>query len=133
MNLMLRDAENLVVADFGISRFSDSDSEHTTEAMLLGTPAYMSPEQCMGQKVDERADLYSAGVIFYEMLIGRRPYIGRAMMEILKQHVNSPVPTLPRALSRWQPLLDGLMAKELDGRVPSADEALRLLKRLSSH
>jgi eukaryotic-like serine/threonine-protein kinase len=127
MNILLRDADNLVIGDFGISRFSESDSEHTTEAMLLGTPAYMSPEQCMGQRVDERADLYSVGVIFYEMLAGRRPYLGRVVTEILKAHISAPIPKLPPPLARWQPVLNALMEKRVVRRVASAQLALELL------
>ena len=78
---MFRPDGSLVTADFGVSRLSDSTGEHTTEGMLLGIPAYMSPEQCMGLPFDERADLYSADVIDYELITGRRPYVGRGVIE----------------------------------------------------
>ena len=129
-NLMFRPDGSLVIADFGVSRLSDSTGEHTTEGMLLGTPAYMSPEQCMGLPVDERADLYSAGVIAYELITGRRPYVGRGVIETLKMHIDSPVPALPEHAKGLQPLIDTLMCKQLSQRVGSAAKALSLLAKL---
>ncbi len=129
-NLMFRADGGLVITDFGISRLSDSPGEHTTEGMLLGTPAYMSPEQCMGQPVDERADLYSAGVIAYELITGRRPYVGRGFTETLKMHVDSPVPVLPAHAKKLQPLIDTLMCKQLSQRVGTATKALSLFAKL---
>jgi serine/threonine protein kinase len=74
--------------------------------------------------VGPRSDLYSLGVIFHEMLTGRRPYAGGTIIEILAQHISAPVPKLPAALALYQPLLDGLLAKRADDRFESAEAVL---------
>lgn len=131
-NIMHRDDDTLVIADLGISRFTESSGEHTTEAMLLGTPAYMSPEQCMGHALDERADLYSTGIVFYEMLMGRRPYVGRGVTDVLYMHVNADIPRFPPEFEDLQPLLDGLMAKDITKRLSGAPRALEVLNHCQS-
>ena len=87
----------------------------------------MSPEQALGEELDPRTDIYSLGVIFYEMLTGRKPFTGTSAIEVLQEHVNAPVPQLPSALSHHQPLLARLMAKSRDDRFASADELLSAL------
>ena len=126
-NVLRRESGQLVIADFGISRPLDESGEHTTVGSLLGSPAYMSPEQCLGQALDARADLYSAGVIFAEMLMGARPFRGDNVASVLYQHVHGPLPQLPDGLDRHQPLLNALLAKDPSGRIDSAAEALKLL------
>jgi serine/threonine protein kinase len=91
---------------------------------VLGSPYYISPEQAQGQRVDVRTDLYSLGVMFYEMLTGQRPYNGRSAVAIMSQHTSSPVPALPESTAMQQPLLDRLMAKQQSARYNSADELL---------
>jgi serine/threonine protein kinase len=91
---------------------------------VLGSPYYISPEQAQGQRVDARTDLYSLGVMFYEMLTGQRPYLGRSAVAIMSQHSASPVPQLPEPTAAQQPLLDRLMAKQQSARYASADELL---------
>ena len=91
---------------------------------MLGSPYYISPEQSQGQRVDARTDLYSLGVMFYEMLTGQRPYGGRTAMAIMSQHASEPVPVLPEPVAAQQPLLDRLMAKQQSARYASADELL---------
>jgi serine/threonine-protein kinase PpkA len=90
----------------------------------LGSPFYISPEQAQGHRVDARTDLYSLGVMFYEMLTGQRPYSGRTAIAIMVQHARSPVPTLPQALAAQQPVLERLMAKRPKARYASVDELL---------
>jgi serine/threonine-protein kinase PpkA len=98
--------------------------------VLRGSPYYMSPEQAQGEELDGRSDLYSLGVIFYEMLTGTKPYLGPTAVEVLQQHVTGAVPQLQPALAHHQPLLDSMMAKDRNARLDSVDA---LLERLHSH
>src|SRR5271163_3122268 len=123
-NVMLREDNSPVLIDFGLARRSIEDAGTTGAGQVLGSPYYISPEQSQGQRVDVRTDLYSLGVMFYEMLTGQRPYAGRSAVAIMEQHTGSPVPLLPPATAVQQPLLDRLMAKRPNARYASADELL---------
>lgn len=123
-NVMLREDNSPVLIDFGLARRSLEDAGTTGIGQVLGSPYYISPEQSQGQRVDARTDLYSLGVMFYEMLTGRRPYAGRSAVAIMQQHSTAPVPTLPAPTAAQQPLLDRLMAKQQHARYASADELL---------
>jgi DNA-binding response OmpR family regulator len=123
-NVMLREDNSPVLIDFGLARRSMDDAGTTGVGQVLGSPYYISPEQSQGQRVDARTDLYSLGVMFYEMLTGQRPYGGRTAMAIMSQHTTSPVPVLPDPCAAQQPLLDRLMAKQQSARYASADELL---------
>ncbi len=123
-NVMLREDNSPVLIDFGLARRSLDDAGTTGVGQVLGSPYYISPEQAQGQRVDARADLYSLGVMFYEMLTGQRPYAGRSAVAIMSQHTSSPVPILPEPTAVQQPLLDRLMAKQQSARYGSADELL---------
>ena len=123
-NVMLREDNSPVLIDFGLARRSDDDGSATGVGKVLGSPFYMSPEQAQALPVDARTDLYSLGVMFYEMLTGSRPYLGRSAMAIMAQHTKSPVPVLPPELAEQQPVLSRLMAKEPGSRYSSTDELL---------
>ena len=122
-NVMLREDNSPVLIDFGLARRS-VEIGTTSVGQVLGSPYYISPEQSQGLKVDARTDLYSLGVMFFEMLTGHRPYIGKSAMEIMEQHAASSVPRLPSHVGLQQALVDRLMAKELSHRYASADELL---------
>jgi eukaryotic-like serine/threonine-protein kinase len=123
-NVMLREDNSPVLIDFGLARRSLDDAGTTGIGQVLGSPYYISPEQSQGQRVDARTDLYSLGVMFYEMLTGQRPYAGRSALAIMEQHASAPVPILPPPTDVQQPLLDRLMAKQQSARYASADELL---------
>jgi eukaryotic-like serine/threonine-protein kinase len=123
-NVMLREDNSPVLIDFGLARRSVDDGGTTGVGQVLGSPYYISPEQAQGQRVDVRTDLYSLGVMFYEMLTGQRPYGGRSAVAIMSQHTSSPVPSLPESTAMQQPLVDRLMAKQQSDRYASADELL---------
>jgi len=93
----------------------------------MATPLYMSPEQCLGQPHDERGDLYSTGVILYEMLTGKLPYEGDNASALAYQHVHGEVPRLPKRLAGYQSILDRLLAKRADGRFQSARELFNFI------
>ena len=123
-NVMLREDNAPVLIDFGLARRADDDGSTTGIGRVLGSPFYMSPEQAQAQPIDARTDLYSLGVMFYEMLTGARPYLGRSAMAIMAQHTKSPVPVLSAELAAQQPILNRLMAKELRQRYSCTDELL---------
>jgi len=123
-NVMLREDNSPVLIDFGLARRAVDDAEMTGAGQVLGSPYYISPEQAQGHRVDARTDLYSLGVMFYEMLTGQKPYNGRSALAIMRQHATSPVPALPAPTAAQQPLLDRLMAKQPSARYASAEELL---------
>jgi serine/threonine-protein kinase len=122
------DEELARIVDFGIAavgEMMEPNQRLTTEGMVLGTPAYMSPEQSTGEEVDERSDLFSLGVMLYEMLCGRLPFDGTAVA-IAKAHLASDVPPIAvrvpglRADPRLEAVSMRLMAKDPAGRYQSA-------------
>ena len=122
--LMLRDGDTLVMADFGIAKSMGATFNRTRHGEGLGTPFYLSPEQALGRDVDHRTDLYSLGVIFYELVIGQPPYLGEDAAQVVQKHIHAPVPRLPGPLASLQPLIDKLMAKLPGDRYASAKDAL---------
>ena len=81
------------VADFGLAQLMDSGARLTRTGMLSGTPHYMAPEQALGQRVDQRCDVYALGIVAYEMLVGRTPFGGESPVAVLLQQVHEPLPT----------------------------------------
>ena len=125
------------VLDFGLAR--RSGVPHGTVAQtysyaIVGTPDYMAPEQALGEAVGPRTDLYAVGVIAFEMLTGRRPFVGRSPMETLAQHLKEPPPP-PSSLVALPPgleeLLLRLLSKEPSQRPGSAGEVARALRALA--
>jgi serine/threonine protein kinase len=119
-NILFRGDGTILLSDFGIAKQLAVDTELTSTGTILGSPFYMSPEQAEGLVVDGRTDIYSLGVIMYEMLVGHRPYQGDSAIKVIMQHIQSPLPVLPPELSDYQPLLAHIMAKKREERVPDA-------------
>jgi len=119
-NLLLREDGSVAFIDFGLARQLRLESDITGVGTIFGTPHYMSPEQGHGVPLDERSDLYSLGVVLYEMLTGEKPYSAETPLAVIYKHANAPIPVLPAALSHLQPLLQGLLAKKPEARYPSA-------------
>jgi len=90
----------------------------------------MSPEQVQGRALDLRTDIYSAGVLLFQMLTGRHLFDGATAVEVALHHLNTPPPALPEALARYQRLLDKLVEKDRDARFRNADEVIGFLSRL---
>jgi len=130
-NVMLRDNGSVVLIDFGLARSLLGGDGSTRTGVLRGSPYYMSPEQAQGEALDARTDLYSLGVILYEMLAGRKPYLGASAIDVLQQHVMAPVPELPMHQLSYQPLLERLMSKSREQRIASCDELLAALEQMS--
>ncbi len=129
-NVMLRDDGSVVLIDFGLARSLLSGDGSTRTGVLRGSPYYMSPEQAQGEALDARTDLYSLGVMLYEMLAGKKPYLGASAIDVLQQHVMAPVPELPMQHLPYQPLLERLMAKSREQRIASCDELLAALEQM---
>jgi eukaryotic-like serine/threonine-protein kinase len=127
-NLMFRGDDSLALADFGISKKLDEVNDITTMGQILGTPHYMSPEQGEGVDVDARTDLYSLGVVLYELLTGDKPYSAATPAALIYQHVHAPIPRLPRALKQYQDIIDSLLAKKADDRLQTAREVITALE-----
>ncbi|MDH3978615.1 MAG: protein kinase [Gammaproteobacteria bacterium] len=126
-NIMFRDDESLVLIDFGLAKQAHLNAEITGTGEIFGTPYYMSPEQGRAGEVDTRGDIYSLGIIFYEMLTGQKPFEGGTAMSVIMQHREAQVPHLPAELTRFQPALDRMLAKNPDDRFQSADDLLAWL------
>jgi serine/threonine protein kinase len=119
-NLMLRADGSVVLADFGIAKLCEIEFGHTLHGEIVGTPSYLSPEQAMGKPVSHATDIYSLGVIFFEMLTGARPYAAEKLEALLGQHLFAPSPRLEARFAAYQELLDRMMAKDPSQRFASA-------------
>lgn len=123
-NIMLREDGSIALIDFGLAKRMRLEQEITGSGEIFGTPYYMSPEQGRGNDVDERSDVYSLGVIFYEMLTGEKPYSGVNAMGIIFKHGEAPIPILPRRLSQYQAVINMLLAKKTEDRIQTAAAVL---------
>ena len=121
-NIMLRRDNSIALIDFGLAKRLRLKMEITDSGEIFGTPYYMSPEQGHGAKVDERSDIYSLGVIFYEMLTGDKPYQADTAMGIIYKHAKAPVPLLAARLAEYQSLINMMLAKDPDDRLQTAAE-----------
>jgi eukaryotic-like serine/threonine-protein kinase len=131
-NIMLTPQLRAKVADFGISRFANTDVTNVSSSM--GTPNYMSPEQCLGGAVDARSDLFAAGATLFEMVAGERTFPGRSTAEVTNRILNERVPLLPPAVRsaapRLQFALERAMGKHPEDRFQSALEMADALRQI---
>jgi len=126
-NILFRADGRPVIVDFGLAKDLGSRSTLTIAGQLLATPRYMSPEQCLGHAVDARADLYSLGAIFYEMLTRHKLFEAESIANLVNAHLHAPIPRLPEHLAGYQPILDRLLAKDADHRFQSARELFAMI------
>jgi eukaryotic-like serine/threonine-protein kinase len=127
-NVMMRDDGSLALIDFGLAKDSALAMEVTDHGMIFGTPHYMSPEQGHGEPIDPRSDLYSLGVILFEMLAREKPFTSENPMAIIYKHRKEPIPVLPAAVSAFQPLIDKLLGKKPEDRYPNAVAAVEAIR-----
>jgi serine/threonine-protein kinase len=136
-NVMFADADHqhAVVTDFGLTRLLDN-ATITLSGTIAGTPAYMSPESAQGQKVDARSDIYSLGVMLYEMVTGQRPYLGETPLSVIMKLVLEPLPPARTVNPDLPPELDAVlqkaMAKLPEDRYQTAAELQMAVQEVAS-
>jgi len=128
-NVLIDESGNCLLTDFGLARMAESSATLTTTGTIMGTPAYMSPEQGGGEKIDSRSDIYSLGIILYEMATGRVPYRAETPAAVIFKHIHDPLPPardlnpeLPEAL---QQVILKALSKTREGRYQSASDLVR--------
>jgi hypothetical protein len=126
-NILFRDNGRPVIVDFGLAKNLSVKTTLTRHGEVIATPRYMSPEQCLGKPADHRSDLYSLGVIFYEMLSGQKLYDAEGPAGLVYQHVHGPIPRLPARLAGYQGIVDRLLAKAPEDRFQSARELFAMI------
>jgi hypothetical protein len=129
-NVLFDEAERPLLADFGIALRKGISPRVTTAGLAVGSTAYMPPEQARGEEVDTRADLYSIGVLAWEMLTGELPFNAGDALSMAVMHAQDPIPRLPPGLRHWQRFIDRSMAKLPGNRFRSAQQMLEALARL---
>jgi serine/threonine protein kinase len=133
-NIRFRVDGTPTLVDFFISMIVDSETREALKkkGIVFGSSHYRSPEQALKKPLDQRSDFYSLGVVFYEMLTGSLPYDAEESIATENQHIMESVPQLPAQLKIYQPLLDAMMAKDIEARVASGVELVRLIDEISN-
>jgi serine/threonine protein kinase len=130
-NILFDTGNNPYLSDFGIAKLSQTQTTDMTGSGMIGTPAYMAPEQAQGDEIDGRADLYSLGIVLFEMLTGKQPYEANTPLGIALKHINDPVPRIltanPNLPAGMEALIQKAMAKNKNDRYPTADDMTRAL------
>ena len=129
-NILFRDDDTLLLSDFGIAKNLDGSSDITVTGTPMGSPHYLSPEQAQGLEVDVRTDIYSTGIILYEMLVGEKPFKGATEVDTMVQQLQNPAPRLPEELTAFQSLLDKMIAKSPDDRLSDMNAVLQTLDQI---
>jgi serine/threonine-protein kinase PpkA len=129
-NILFREDGTPVLTDFGIARALDRGASLTVAGMIVGTPSYMSPEQVKGIELDGRSDLYSLGIVCYEMLTGTVPFRADSSMSVAIKHLIDPMPQLPPELRAYQPFIDRLTAKDRAERYATGNDAAQALRSI---
>ena len=123
-NIMYREDGTAVLTDFGIARAAAPSTKMTATGTVIGTPHYMSPEQGQGQEVGAFSDIYSLGVVFYEILTGKVPYVADSSIAVLFKHISEPVPALQDELAIYQPIIDCMLAKKPEERYKTCEQVI---------
>ncbi|HEX6199749.1 MAG TPA: serine/threonine-protein kinase, partial [Thermoanaerobaculia bacterium] len=132
-NLLLAEDGRVKVSDFGIAKMAGQATELTMTGTVVGSPHYLSPEQVRGEALDGRSDLFSLGVVLYELLGGRRPFDGDTLTTLVYQILHQPPPPMPLRpglAPRLTEVVSRLLAKDRDERYGSAEEAVAALEGL---
>jgi eukaryotic-like serine/threonine-protein kinase len=131
-NVMLRADGSLCLIDFGLAKANEIEVSLTGTREIFGTPYYMSPEQGHAEQIDRRSDLYSLGVMFYEMLTGKKPYTGATAMEVIYKHKRADLPEIAPQFADYRQILLRLLAKSPNDRYQSAGALLQAIAALKT-
>lgn len=132
---ILFDKKNVpYISDFGIAKLSQAQSGNVTGSAIIGTPAYMAPEQAQGEEIDGRSDIYALGIILYEMLTGRQPYEADTPMAVAIKHITDPVPHIltanPKLPQGMDMIIQKAMAKNKKDRYSTTVEMTNAIRDL---
>jgi serine/threonine protein kinase len=131
-NVLIDERGNCLLTDFGLARMADASAKLTSSGAVMGTPAYMSPEQGQGVSVDHRSDIYALGVIFYELVTGRVPYTAETPIAIVFKHISDPLPSArklnPDLDEAIELVLFKALAKNPDDRYQNAEDFVRAIQ-----
>ncbi len=133
-NIFITTEGDLKIGDFGLARLMANKVYINPSTKGMGTPAYMSPELCRGEQQDQRSDIYSLGILFFEMVTGQLPYRANGMIEMAMKHTTAPIPSVRRMNSEVPDVLDRLirrmMEKSPTDRYQSLADVLKILDDL---
>ncbi|WP_299873414.1 serine/threonine protein kinase [uncultured Cocleimonas sp.] len=127
-NILFREDDTAVITDFGIAKLQDTSGELTRMGYTMGTVQYMSPEQAVTTDLDHRSDIYSLGLVFYEMLTGQKAFKAESTIQAIHQHTTVAPPELPPEYSFLQPTIDKVLAKEPDDRYQTVGDFVEAVK-----
>jgi serine/threonine protein kinase len=134
-NILFDKRGNPYISDFGIAKLTQGQSGSVTGSAIIGTPAYMAPEQAQGGEVDGRADIYALGIILFEMLTGKQPYEADTPMAVAIKHITDPVPRIrhsnPKLPEGMDTIILKAMAKKKDDRYATAVEMTNALREVA--
>ena len=130
-NIMIRSASSFAVTDFGAAKRMRIDTSLTMDGRIIGTPSYVSPEQITRKPLGPQTDIYSLGVVLYELLAGSKPFAGDDFHQVLYSHVAVAPPPLPARLAKFQPVLDRMLAKDPAARYSSCAELAAAVNTLA--
>lgn len=126
-NVLFNEVGTPVLTDFGIAKVAGAGTQVTATGLTLGSVGYMSPEHAMGKRVDQRSDIYSLGIVFWELLTGETPYHADDGFALALKHVTEPIPALPPNFADFQPIFNKLLAKNPEERFPDANAVIAAL------
>jgi len=131
-NVLIDERGNCLLTDFGLARMADASAKITSSGAIMGTPAYMAPEQGQGTSIDHRSDLYALGVIFYELVTGRVPYTAETPIAIVFKHISDPLPSArkinPELGEAIELVLFKVLAKNPNDRYQNAEDFVRAIQ-----
>lgn len=130
-NVLFNEIKQPILADFGIARAISFNDQTIIDGMMLGTPHYTSPEQVSSDEIDHRTDLYSLGVVYYEMLTGSKPFIADTPFALIYKHLEEAPPQLASKFAEHQPIIHKLMSKKPADRYASAFDLIEDLAKLT--
>ena len=131
-NIMVHQSDNRVILmDFGIAHGDDVTQGMTQTGKAIGTPHFMSPEQTKGLKVDHRSDIYSLGVVLFQLLAGNLPFDADSAVAVGIKHLTAPIPLLPGGLEIFQPIINHCLSKQPQHRYQKAEELIEALNKIT--